>query len=455
MLICLSCTAQSPPDSHLKQTCQSPLHTTHTTMSPRKSEVFKQSLLPSATLLPPDMTGHPGKSSPLGQQFANFSMVGVYQSRSGPKFGHITSERLLGKFTVLIFMDNKLTDLEAEEWKNFSDKMADFKKAGVKVMTLLSFPPPVQVMGVCTDSHITIMTMLTTSPLLQGITFPIISDRDGDFSRAFGVLKLEDGKFMAARAVLVLDPAAQLVHVSLRNERTRARPGDVLRRVQGLQRTYSSTISSYTTPSTPSTLSNFSTISRSGSSKSGGKIKDVKVPEEKKEGKDAKESKSFTTSHHSAPSTPSDTSSSSSSGSAKKMMTSKEVNDIKLPVEKETMTNNTPASTSSSFSTTSRSGSSKNGGEIKDIKAHDEKKESKHTKKSYSSTKSNHTAPSTPLATSDSSITSFVKTRPGSSKNGGEIKEAKEVKVPEEMKESKDVKDSAKIRTPVGSNIGK
>ena len=35
--------------------------------------------------------------------------------------------------------------------------------------------------------------------IVQGIKFTIISDRDGDFSRAAGVLKLQGGQFGAAR----------------------------------------------------------------------------------------------------------------------------------------------------------------------------------------------------------------------------------------------------------------
>ena len=82
-----------------------------------------------------------------------------------------------------------------------------------------------QVVGVCTDSHVTVRTMLMNSASLKvailtllkpsmiilslkGIKFPIICDRDGDFSRAFGVLKisydtekLSDQKFGAVRAV--------------------------------------------------------------------------------------------------------------------------------------------------------------------------------------------------------------------------------------------------------------
>ena len=60
-------------------------------------------------------------------------MVGVYETRKGLKFVHITSEKLEGKFTVLIFMDDKLTDLEAREWKQFSDEMEQFREAGAQV----------------------------------------------------------------------------------------------------------------------------------------------------------------------------------------------------------------------------------------------------------------------------------------------------------------------------------
>ena len=64
--------------------------------------------------------------------------------------------------------------------------------------------PMMQVVGVCTDSHVTVRTMLMNSASLKvailtiidilidiimslkGIKFPIFCDRDGNFSRAFG-----------------------------------------------------------------------------------------------------------------------------------------------------------------------------------------------------------------------------------------------------------------------------
>jgi len=157
------------------------------------------------------------------ETFSAFSMVGVYETRKGLKFVHITSEKFAGKFTVLIFMDNRLTELEAEEWKSFNDKLADFKAIGA------------QVLGVCTDSHVTVRTMLMNAASLKGIKFPIICDRDGDFSRAFGVLKLSSGNFGAARAVAVLDPEKRLVHLRLHNERTRSRPDSFLQLLSKLQ----------------------------------------------------------------------------------------------------------------------------------------------------------------------------------------------------------------------------
>jgi len=157
------------------------------------------------------------------ETFSAFSMVGVYETRKGLKFVHITSEKFVGKFTILIFMDNRLTELEAEEWKSFNDKLTDFKAIGA------------QVVGVCTDSHVTVRTMLMNAASLKGIKFPILCDRDGDFSRAFGVLKLSGGNFGAARAVAVLDPEKRLVHLRLHNERTRARPDSFLQLVSKLQ----------------------------------------------------------------------------------------------------------------------------------------------------------------------------------------------------------------------------
>ena len=65
--------------------------------------------------------------------------------------------------------------------------------------------------------------------------FPIIADRDGDFSRAFGVLKVKDGQFGAARALVILDQEGRMVHMSLLNEYIRSYPGKVVELIKHLK----------------------------------------------------------------------------------------------------------------------------------------------------------------------------------------------------------------------------
>jgi len=158
---------------------------------------------------------------PMMDTFTNFSMVAVYKMKGEIKFVHIKSEKFVGKFTILIFMDDKLSDLEIEEWKEFNEYIKDFKQTGAYVV------------GVCTDSHISMRAMMMNS--FPDIAFPIISDRDGDFSRAFGVLKVKNGKLGAARALVILDTEGRMVHFALNNENTKSNPVKVMELIKHLK----------------------------------------------------------------------------------------------------------------------------------------------------------------------------------------------------------------------------
>ena len=162
-----------------------------------------------------------GKSMPMMETFSTYSMVAVYKTRGEVKFIHLKSDKFLGMFTILIFMDDKLTEMEIDEWKDFSNHVKELKQCGAYIV------------GVCTDSHISLRAMMMNS--LQDITFPIISDRDGDFSRSFGVLKLQNGKFAAARALVILDTRGRMVHLALHNEHTRSYPVKVMELIKHLK----------------------------------------------------------------------------------------------------------------------------------------------------------------------------------------------------------------------------
>ena len=174
-----------------------------------------------------DMGKEPGKKMPMMEVFSNFSMIGVGNIKDELKFVHVRSEKYRGKFLVMLFMDNKLTKLEIEEFQDFSNRIKDFKSEGASLV------------GVCTDSHVTMRAMMMDS--LKEVKFPIISDRDGDFSRSFGVLKVGKGEFGAARAIIILDPEMKMIYMDLRNEQTKAHPDKVLDFLKHIKRVRQST----------------------------------------------------------------------------------------------------------------------------------------------------------------------------------------------------------------------
>ena len=92
------------------------------------------------------------------------------------------------------------------KWKEFRRHLKKFKEAGVKLM------------GIRKYSHFRYRKRFLRS--LLGIRFPIICDKDGDFSRAFGVLKISKNTFGAVRALVVLNPDMKMIHISLNNEKT-------------------------------------------------------------------------------------------------------------------------------------------------------------------------------------------------------------------------------------------
>ena len=113
-----------------------------------------------------------GKSMPMGERIPNFSMIGVYDKQpAGIKFVKIHTKHLEGKFCVILFMDNKASDLEIKEWQAFSSSFDEFNEMNVKLI------------GVCTDSHIAVRAFMHDHHL-QGIKFPIISDLEGELSRS-------------------------------------------------------------------------------------------------------------------------------------------------------------------------------------------------------------------------------------------------------------------------------
>ena len=171
----------------------------------------------------------------MNDKIFDFSMIGVQDKDddgvqmkgSKVKFVKVNSDSLDGKWCVLLFMDNQASDLEIEEWQAFNAARKDFNGMNVKLL------------GVCTDSHIAVRNFMHNN-YLQDIKFPIISDRDGDFSRSFGLLKIDKTKvgaekFHAARAVAILNDKKEMVYLCLKNEKVASNPEEVMAIIKHMQ----------------------------------------------------------------------------------------------------------------------------------------------------------------------------------------------------------------------------
>ena len=77
-------------------------------------------------------SSYAGKSMPMNDKFPHFSMIGVFEKypgvENGIKFVKITSKQFMGKYTVLLFMDNRSSALEIDEWHSFSSSLPEFKE---------------------------------------------------------------------------------------------------------------------------------------------------------------------------------------------------------------------------------------------------------------------------------------------------------------------------------------
>ena len=83
-----------------------------------------------------------------------------------------------GKWTVLFFYPADFTFVCPTELRDLASAYAQFQKLGVEVI------------GISTDTEWAHKVWVETSPMLQGLSFPLLADPTGDVSRAYGVINI-------------------------------------------------------------------------------------------------------------------------------------------------------------------------------------------------------------------------------------------------------------------------
>jgi peroxiredoxin (alkyl hydroperoxide reductase subunit C) len=134
----------------------------------------------------------------------------------------ISNEDLRGKWYVLYWYPLDFTFVCPTEIKGFQSLSGDFKDEGVEVI------------GVSTDSfysHKNWFNDRKTFP--QEITHPILADTNHAVSRAFGVLKDDQG--VAYRATVIVDDKGIIRSIAMNDLSVGRSPNEVLRTVQALR----------------------------------------------------------------------------------------------------------------------------------------------------------------------------------------------------------------------------
>lgn len=108
------------------------------------------------------------------------------------EFKTVCDSDLKGKWSVLFFYPADFTFVCPTELVDMADNYAKFQEMGVEVY------------AVSTDTQYTHKAWHDSSDSIRQVRFPMLSDKNGRLSDAFGVLNRQD--FMSYRGTFVIDP---------------------------------------------------------------------------------------------------------------------------------------------------------------------------------------------------------------------------------------------------------
>ena len=134
----------------------------------------------------------------------------------------ISSEDYKGKWHVLYWYPLDFTFICPTEIKGFQGLSKEFSADGIGVI------------GVSTDSFFSHKAWFADRGIFpQEITHPVVADTSHAVSRAFGVLKEDQG--VAYRATVIVDDKGIIRSVAVNDLSAGRRPNETLRTVQALQ----------------------------------------------------------------------------------------------------------------------------------------------------------------------------------------------------------------------------
>ncbi len=122
-----------------------------------------------------------------------------------------------GKWIVLFFYPADFTFVCPTELKELADFYKEFRDNGAEIFSI------------STDSAYVHMAWQKENPLLKEVKYPMLSDRNGNFSRSLGVYNEKTGT--AIRASFIVDPDGRIVAAEFTHDSMGRSSGELLRKL--------------------------------------------------------------------------------------------------------------------------------------------------------------------------------------------------------------------------------
>jgi peroxiredoxin len=137
------------------------------------------------------------------------------------KFVPVSSDDLLGKWSVVFFYPADFTFVCPTELGDLADVYPEFQKLGVECYS------------VSTDTHFTHKAWRDASDTIKKIKYPMIGDPTGAISRNFDVMIEEEG--LALRGTFVINPEGEIKVAEIHDLGIGRDAKELLRKVQAAQ----------------------------------------------------------------------------------------------------------------------------------------------------------------------------------------------------------------------------
>ena len=136
-------------------------------------------------------------------------------------FKDISLEDYKGKFVVLFFYPADFTFVCPTELEDMANTYEAIKAEGGEVLS------------VSTDTHFVHKAWHDTSESIKKIKFPMLGDALHTISKAYGVLREEEG--LANRATIIIDPDQVIKAIEITDEPIGRNAKELLRKIQALK----------------------------------------------------------------------------------------------------------------------------------------------------------------------------------------------------------------------------